>query len=373
MSAISYIVLLNNTPAPPELLECIQQIEVEDHADMADMLRLKIAIAVKDGCSGYNVLDDNHFDRLTNIKILVTVGNGVPETLISAYVIETNANVANQPGQSVLNVVAIDPTIQMNLEEKVQPWTNMSDSTIATSIFGNHGFIPIVENTPIIRQEVNETVMQRGTDIQFLQHLAKRNGFEVYVEVNPLTGIPEGHFHPPAIEQLPQGVLTVNMGESTNINSFNPRFDMLKPTKTKGKNVDVMNGIMAPPVEIGSMLQKGLGATSLMNSNQPRITLMNPTGFSDTGELQTYSQAQSDRSSWAITGEGELNTIAYGGILRAKRPVNVRGAGTQYSGTYYVERVLHVLSGDSYTQSFSLRRNALGLTGQEKFSENNAL
>lgn len=373
MSAISYILLINNTPAPSEIFECIQQIEVEDHADMADILRLKLSIAVKDACGAWNVLDDDHFNRLTNIKINITVDNGVPETLISAYVIETNANISNQPGQSVFNVVAMDPSIQLNLEEKVRPWTEMSDSIIATTIFGEYGYMPVVEQTQPTRMEINETVMQRGTDIQFLQHLAKRNGYEVYIEVNPLSGIPEGHFHPPRLEQKEQGVLTVNMGESTNINSFTPKYDMLKPTKTKGKNIDVMSGISAPPIEIGNMLQKGLGAKSLMNSNQPRVTLINQSGFSDTGELQTYLQAVSDRSSWAITANGELNTVAYGGILRAKRTVNVRGAGIQFSGTYYVERVHHVFSGDSYTQSFTLRRNAMGLTGQEQFIKNNAL
>ena len=95
----------------------------------------------------------------------------------------------------------------------------------------------MVENTQITRQEDKETILQRGTDIQFLQYLAKRNGFDVYVEVNPISGKPEGHFHPPRSEQKEQGVLTVNMGESTNIISFTTKFDMLKPAKTKAKNV----------------------------------------------------------------------------------------------------------------------------------------
>jgi phage protein D len=46
----------------------------------------------------------------------------------------------------------------------------------------------------------------------------------------------------------------------------------------------------------------------------------------------------------------------------------VRGVGRQFSGRYYVERVLHTIGGDgAYTQRFTLRRNATGLTGQEDF------
>jgi hypothetical protein len=39
---------------------------------------------------------------------VVTLGSGPAEPLIEVDVIETNANFANQPGQSVLNVVAMD-------------------------------------------------------------------------------------------------------------------------------------------------------------------------------------------------------------------------------------------------------------------------
>jgi phage protein D len=101
--------------------------------------------------------------------------------------------------------------------------------------------------------------------------------------------------------------------------------------------------------------------------------MLSQTGLAQTGELQALAQAVVDRSAWAITAEGELNTVAYGSVLRAKRPVEVRGAGRQFSGTYYVERVFHTLRGDAYTQRFTLSRNALGLTGQERFVEDRAL
>ena len=51
----------------------------------------------------------------------------------------------------------------------------------------------------------------------------------------------------------------------------------------------------------------------------------------------------------------------------------VRGVGRQFSGRYYVERVLHTIGGDgTYTQRFTLRRNATGLTGQENFRSDDA-
>lgn len=374
MRAVSYTLLIDNRPADPDLLAAIQQIEVEDHADMADMLRLRFAIGVRDGCQRWSVLDDEQFKRLTPIRLLVAIGSAPSEPLIHAYVIETSADFSNQPGQSVFNVVATDPTVLMNLEEKIAKWPDMSDSDIATAIFGDkaYGFRPVVETTKVRRQEVDQTVIQRGTDIQFLRQLAHRNGFECYVELNPKTSLVEGHFHPPQLKQPPQGVLTVNMGQATNVNSLNTRYDMLRPTTARITGLDIESQ-EDQPAQAEGLSWDALGRNPSLNGDRPRQVLLSRSGLAETGELQTYAQAVTDRSGWAIIAEGELNTAAYGGILRAKRPVNVRGAGRQFNGAYYVEQVSHVISGDSYTQRFSLRRNALGATGREQFAEDDAL
>lgn len=372
MTAVSYKLLIDGEQASPDLLDAIQQIEVEDHADMADMLRLHIAIGVKKGCGDWSVVDQDLFSRLARIRLTVTVSSGPAEPLIDAYTIETSADFSNQPGQSVFTVVAMDPTVLMNLEEKVRPWADMADSDIATAIFGEYGFTAKVDQTRPSRQQVDSTIIQRGTDIRFLRQLARRNGYECYVEMNPSTGTIEGHFHPPRLDQPSQGVLSANMGLATNVNSFNARYDMLRPTRAQVIGLDIESQD-DQPAKVESMALAGLGKEPALNGDRPRRVLLSGTGLALTGELQTYAQAVVDRSAWAITADGELNTVAYGGILRAKRPVNVRGAGKQFSGTYYVQRVTHTFSGDGYTQRFTLRRNALALTGKESFVEDKAL
>jgi phage protein D len=372
MAQVAYTLYIDDQPAPAELIDVIQRLEVEDHADMADMVRLTVAIAIRDGCGSWNVVDENTFQRLTKLRISVNVGSGKTEPLIEAYVIETSADFANQPGKSVLNVVAMEPTVKMNLKETVRPWPNMADSDIADQIFGDYKFGTDIDPTQPTRDETDHTEMQRGTDIQFLQFLAQRNGYECYVELNPQSGVVEGHFHKPKLQQSPQGVLSVNMGNATNVNSFKPSFDMLKPATAKAANVDI-HSHEKQSTDSDSNEEKSLGSTSTVSGQDQRQVLMSGTGLTDTGELRTASQAEVDRSAFAITAEGEVNTVAYGDVLRAKRPVLVRGAGRQFSGIYYVERVTHTFTGDGYTQHFSLRRNATDLTGQENFVQDGAL
>ena len=371
MKAVSYALSIDGQAAPAEVLSAIQRIDVEDHASLADLMRLRLAIAVRPDGSAWQVLDDDLFPRLANLKLTVTLGSNVRAPLIDAYVIETSTRFSDQPGQSYLDVVAMDPTVLMNLEEKVRPWPDMADADIASSIFGEYGFAEKVETTQPSRSSNDVTTVQRGTDIQFLRQLAERNGYEVFVELDS-SGQTEGHFHPPRLDEPPQGVLSVNMGEATNVSAFEGRDDMLRATTVAARGLEV-EGRSESPVQSDSTSRSNLGTKPALAADRPRRVLLSQTGLASPGELQTLAQAVVDRSSWSLEAEGELITQTYGGVLRAKRPVSVRGAGRRLSGTWYVERVLHSFAGDRYTQKFTLRRNAVGLTGQESFVDDGAL
>ena len=372
---ISYALHVNGTPATAAVLNAMKRIEVEDHAAMAGMLRLRVAVAVKENGSGWTLLDDELFTRLANLRISVTVGGGMAIPLISAYVIEVDTNFASEPSGSELAVTAMDPTVLMHLDERVKSWPNMMDSDVASAIFSDskYRFTPVVESTRWSRQEDDHTLMQRGTDIQFLHQLADRNGYECFVELNDL-GEVEGHFHPPRHDRQPQGTLTINMGAATNVNKFQAKYDMLGPTTAKAATLDPDSASTEQSQADTATHSEGMGDTPAVPADRPRTVLLSQLGMAQAGEVQRFAQSVVDRSSWAIVAEGELNTLAYGGLLKAKQPVMVRGAGRAFSGRYYVERVLHTIGSDgSYTQQFTLRRNAIGLTGQENFRSDDAL
>ena len=65
------------------------------------------------------------------------------------------------------------------------------------------------------------------------------------------------------------------------------------------------------------------------------------------------------RSSDAITVTGTLDVVRYGGILRNRMLVGVRGAGLAYDGLYYVNSVTHNIKHGEYKQSFELSRDGL--------------
>jgi hypothetical protein len=46
-------------------------------------------------------------------------------------------------------------------------------------------------------------------------------------------------------------------------------------------------------------------------------------------------------------------------VLKPRKLVGVRGAGTAYDGLYYVKSVTHKIKAGEYKQSFELSRNGL--------------
>lgn len=367
-TAITYTLTLDGQVAPPPVRAALSRIVVEEHVEMASMVRLRLALAPRADGRGWAILDEDTFPRLRRVGVQIGVG-GETIHLASAHVIDLDARFGGDEG-SLLDVVAMDPTVLMHLEEKVRAWPDMQDSDVANSVFasGAYRFRAVVESTRNTRPERDQTLLQRGSDIQFLQQLAERNGFECYVAVDPRTGEIEGHFHPPKLTERPQGVLTFNMGDQSNVRSMRARHDLLGAVQARTRTVEVDAG--RAEASSSDRSEQNLGESTTTDSERPRVVLLRDLGFGKAGEAQKYAQAVVDRTALSMVLEGTLDTAAYGGLLRARRPVNVRGIAAAYNGTWYVERVQHVIPArDAYLQHFTLRRNATGTTGKEDFRD----
>jgi phage protein D len=367
---VSYQLAIDGRDAPAEVVEAIRRLEVEEHASLASIMRLTFAIAVAQGGSRWTIVDDDLFPRLAEVSLSIKHGSGDPEPVLTGYVIEARAVFGEEPGASTLDVLAMDASVLMNLEEKVKSWPSVADSDIASSIFGDYDLTPVVDTSQPTRQEDDVVPIQRGTDMQFLRFLAERNGYDLFVA--SAQGGVEGHFHAPKLDDPPQGVLTVGFGGASNVSSLTVTHEALRPTTAKAEAFAVESQD-SQSAEADSVSLTNLGGTSVLDGERQRATLVARTGLVDAAELQTYAQGVVDRSSWAIRADGELATDYYPGILRARKPVSVRGVGKTLSGTYDVERVLHAFTPDGYSQQFTLRRNALTLSGQEDFTESEAL
>lgn len=362
----SYTITVDGTPLDAAAVGCLQRVECEEHLRLADVLRLRFRVGPKPAGAGWQLLDDGLFPRLAAITLDVRLGTTtVP--LFAGHVVETAATFTGDPADTGYTVLAFDPSVLLHLESRTRAWPNMSDADVATSIFSDAGFATDVQATSPTPSENTTVLLQAETDAQLLQRLAARNGYDTWVDQEP-GGTTTGHFRAPDLAATPQDVLSVGLGAAGTVEKLSIRHDMLKPAAASARAVDHA-GL---GVESGSATAVGaplLGRESLLPADQPRTLALHGTATDLSAGLQAAAQAATDRSAMAITADCELNTGTYGAVLRAKRPVLVRGAGPAFSGSYLVERVLHVMEGTDYRQYATLRRNATGLAGEDFTSE----
>ncbi|QPJ62402.1 MAG: hypothetical protein G3M70_11185 [Candidatus Nitronauta litoralis] len=362
-----FVIQVGFAPLPVPLMQALRQIEVETTVGQASIFRLHFDLS-RNSFGDLDALAIDIFRPLVPITIRVAAGLPIPQTIINGFIKDSKVSASNTPGSSTLEVVGMDAlgTIMTHIQQPF-PWPNSPDSVIATAIFGKYTMIPMVIPTPPTRTILDTTTTQRTHDAKILFDMAECHGYEVFIQPDPIIGKDIGHFHPPFITVPPQGVLSIDFGTQTNLNSFSVSNDMLKPTSLVSASVDPNTRAPIPVVgPVSTDLPMGLEPT-LLRIVPPPIERPKGTDAANPAEAQLKVMARATESSRAITANGEVDGLKYNRPLMAGLPVLVRGAGRQNSGLYYVTSVNHRISRDDYTQSFSAYRNAVGLTGAEVF------
>jgi hypothetical protein len=362
-----FTVQIASAPLPAPFVQALKEIEIETAVGQASILRLSFELS-RNSWGDLDVLAFDLFRPLAPLTIRVSAGLGVPQALINAYVRDARLEASNTPGASRLSVVALDAlgSIMAHIQQPFT-WPNSPDSVVATAIFGRYGIVPTVFPTPPLRTSLDTTTNQRDYDAAYLLQLARRNSYELYLQPDPVVGRDFGHFHPPLTSVPPQGVLSIDFGTQTNLNSFQVSNDMLAPTAVTALSTDPHTRAPSPAIAMASIeLPMGL-EPALSRILPPPIERPAGTDAASPAEMQAQAIARASRSSRAISATGEVDGLKYARPLLVGLPVLVRGNGRQHSGLYYVKSVTHRITRDDYTQSFSAWRNAVGLTGLELF------
>lgn len=365
-----FLVSVMKAPLPLPFVEALDSIEVECATDSAAILRLRFALS-RNGFGDWDLQTIDLFRPMLPVSVRLAAGSIVPETLINGFVREVRLHNDEQPGRSTLEVVALDATATvMNHIEQPFPYPNQPDSVIAMQLFSRYAMLatPLtVWPTPPTRTVLDVQTTVRSPDIRYLRRAARLQGYELYVQPEPLSGIDVGHFHPPFLSLPSQGVLSADFGAATNLAGFSVSYDTLRPTMALGVAVDARTRAPIPAVApLSTELPMGLEPATL-RVLPPAVT--RPTMRDAANPAEAIAQARSlvNRTARAIKGSGTVDGLKFGRILRPGLPVSVRGAGMQHSGNYYVTRVAHRIERGGWEQRFEAWRNGVGLTGTERF------
>lgn len=344
-------------PAPYSVVSALSRVEVTNDSDSGDGFQMTFSLG-KDQPVDYGLLLGGSLDPFTRVVIGVLMG-AVPEVLIDGVIMHHQVAPSNDPGMSTLTVTGKDVSQMLDLEEKNEEYPNQPDFVIVTRIlasYAQYGLVPQPTPTTDIPIELQRVPRQHETDLKFIQRMAQRNGFVFYIE--PLTfGVNTAYFGPENRLSLPQPALTMNMGSSTNCKSLSFSQDALAPVGTRGTFVEPITRTSIPIPALPSLRVPPL---ALQPASPRRTVLMRDTADQNPAQAATTAVAAATNSPDAVRGEGEVDAVRYGSILRARKLVGIRGVGFSYDGNYYVRRVTHSISRGEYTQRFSVSREGTG-------------
>lgn len=351
-----------------DLYPDIVSIEVEDDEDLAGVFNIRLAIQLqKDGT--WTWVDDERLNPWNRMSISAGFADNVVE-VISGYITQIRPCFDDELSQCYLDVKGMDNSVLMSTEEKLKDWPNRKDSDIASEIFTGYGLNTKVEDTEIVHEETVSTIIQRETDIQFLKRLAQRNGFECFVCNNT------GYFRPPQLIGSTQKVLAIQFGPESNLSHFTVEVNALNPTHVEMHRLDLLTREDRDvTVETPQQTRLGLnGASELYAAGvKPAKTFLKNTMVNGQPAMQALCQGLYHDAEWMVHGEGEIVGSFYQDVLKARELVTIKGIGKTYSGVYYVTKVKHAFTDKGYSQSFSVKRNALNPDKSEDFGAGGSL
>jgi hypothetical protein len=341
-------------------LKTLVELQVEESLEVADAATLVARLEADAGGEWTSILDP----LLTpSTPVVAQVSRGDVTYRFEGRATEASWTIAPE-GASRLSVTAVDRTVDLDLEEKVVAWPGSSDSAIAETILSSYGFATDVEKTPDGPDPDVHVVLQRGSDLAFLRELATKWGFATFLEATESRIV--GHFG--SIDPLadPQGELSLGFGPDAQKLTATANF-------VEGRRVKVSR---IPALSDAAQSADSAGDDQAQGSHTlggVATVLLTPDDVAGEVDPASTAEALARRSAFGVELTVELDTERVGFLLRARKPVLVRGLGSELSGRWLVQRVRHVVTLERHRQQVTLVRNALGLSGDEPFGSTGGL
>jgi len=380
----SYQILFDGQPADADFYTSIASLEVEENVEMPGAVQLNLPVNRSDSGELTDVAD-SRFKPLANIAVVATPAAGAATDLASAaasalgiggggssaaqcifdgYILSHKLHLEKGTTNSTLAIWGQDASWLMNLTENVKEWVDVTDGDVANAIFGDYGITPADDNTSDdspSHTEDGHSLMQRGSDIQFLRMLARRNGKICRVACKDQPGQRIGYFAKAKLDGDPVLTLTVTDPENWTMEAMDLEWDVTRPTSVIARQAlftdDDEDGVSGDTSDSGL---NSLGDRALADFASKPMTVLLAAPVDDGGELSLRAQSLLREADWFVRCEGQADVARLNAILRADTVVEIDGIGTLHSGKYYVWSVRHTITADSHKMKFVLMRNAVG-------------
>ena len=353
-------------PVPRVVLDALQSVEVRTAAGSASGFQLTFTITARSPLNTIFLLAAGTNTGMATPPLrvlLILTMNGSAQPLFDGVMTHVEVQPGGRGQAGTLTVTGEDVTKAMDMQD----WSGLPFPAVPVegrvallcAKYAPFGLIPMVIPVlfPDVQIPIDKIPAQKGTDLAYIQELARQVGYVFYVEPGPAPGTNIAYFGPEIKLGVPQPALNLDMDARTNVESLSFKFD---PTKGVLPIVYIQNQLTRVPIPIPipnlNPLQPPLGALPTPIAN---LKVLKDTAKMSPMRAISAGLAEAAKSQDAVSGSGSLNVLRYGRVLKARGLVGVRGAGVAYDGLYYVSSVTSRLKRGEFKQSFELTRNGL--------------
>lgn len=353
-------VFYDGKPASQGQLDEIEEIVVEQEVGRIWEARIRMPVYIsEDGVSRGE--DDASRKAFTRVRIEARIGNGSFIPLIDGTRVMQDDTRSPIPSRSSVTIVVHDDSTLLHRKVKPRNFAGKSDGEIVRTIFETSpvGGTTDIDSIPA-RPDKNAVINQHGTDMQMLRSIAFRYGdYYAYVLPGATAGTSVCCFKKlpvSADKSIPPLAL---FGETRNLAEFNIRENLLGVAEVKAASLNLSD----KAIKTGSSIYRDaslLGDDPSPGANGDNLGARRlPPGAGALTDLDAAAAGWASRLGYMYNAEGSVLPRRYEGILQPYKAVLVQLSDSRYSGDYVIHRVVHTLNKSEYTQSFTMRRNAI--------------
>jgi hypothetical protein len=370
MADARYNVFLDGQRLEAGLLALLRRIEVRESDSEPTIATLRFKLAQRPS-GEYAPIDDAVFAPAVKLAVELAAPGGMPVRLFEGFVTHVRPHFQGIEADCYVEVIGMDAAVLLDAHERVATYPDASDADAVEEVFGRYRISVNAEPTVARHEERRQLLVQRDTDWRFVQALARRNGFVCYFESDGDSGV-TARFGPPAFDAAPQPDLTI-LRDGNNLRWLDLQYVGNGPARHVGCAIDPIAKRIIRGT--GEAVAPALGEEHAGDAIEQALTDAGATGAqrllwdppSIDAAISAASSAATDRDVMVVEARGELDPALYRGLLRARRPVLVKGVGRRFAGAYYVRAVRTVIDDGVLVQTFVGERNAIGLLGNEDF------
>jgi hypothetical protein len=350
-------------PVPQVVLDALTSVTVTTNDVGRSGFQLSFTLSTRSPLHTLFLLSSGSPIPILRVIIVVTI-NGTPNVLMDGSVTNHEITPGPDAGHSTLTMTGEDLTVLMDkIDFSGIPYPAVpAEGRVALLLlkYAFLGIVPLIIPSVLVDVVIptNQIPKHKGTDLEYITHLAERVGYVFYLDPGPKPGMNIAYWGPQIKVGVPQSALNINMDAHTNVETLSFTFNNNQHGLPTVFHYEEKSKVTIPiPLPSITPLNPPLGLIP------PIPTHLMPVS-DDVSKLPLAQAimkglAKAAKLAEVVKGTGSLDVLRYGRILKARQLVGVRGAGAAFDGLHYVNSVTHTIRRGEYKQSFKLSRNGL--------------